>query len=432
MIKSLTPYYISIPFVSPLTGLTCLSYTLKVYVWNGLKFSPPALASYEVTKTNPTSSTGTDEINISRLINDFIDFKAVSGTTTEVLDVENQVWVKWETFYETSNPSDATTASNINTELILQGYNYGLSGKNAQPPTNKILVPIMDYKVNRAGFFNVPVLVDETESTIEALTETYDIFFQDTLLDVLANDNLGFEPTNIISVSSSIATSVGAFTIEDNKIKFTKGAGALATPQTFTYTIQDASSSTSTTTVTVNITAVPSTPVAQDETFSVNDADVILLDVLNNDALGTEPTTIISFDDSLLTCGTLAIVSNQIEFTPNGIYDVSETFTYTIEDSTTAQDTATVTLNVSHAIGDTEVAYRSLGTVANSGVCSRSASISMLIETQNAGTLTDGDIIYTNSLEVFDGLGYYYKIVLDTSYNVTINSLGQIEIQNVC
>jgi len=290
----------------------------------------------------------------------------------------------------------------------------------------------MDYKVNRAGFFNVPVLVDETESTIEALTETYDIFFQDTLLDVLANDNLGFEPTNIISVSSSIATSVGAFTIEDNKIKFTKGAGALATPQTFTYTIQDASSSTSTTTVTVNITAVPSTPVAQDETFSVNDADVILLDVLNNDALGTEPTTIISFDDSLLTCGTLAIVSNQIEFTPNGIYDVSETFTYTIEDSTTAQDTATVTLNVSHAIGDTEVAYRSLGTVANSGVCSRSASISMLIETQNAGTLTDGDIIYTNSLEVFDGLGYYYKIVLDTSYNVTINSLGQIEIQNVC
>lgn len=436
MIKSLSPYYVSIPFVSPLTGLTCTSFTLRLYIWNGLKFNPPANPSYEVTKSNPTASTGNDKINIARLINDFIDFNASNGTTTEVLEGNNQQWVKWETFYETSNPADATTPSNVNTQLMLQGYSYGLDGANAQPPTNKILIPIQDYKVNRSGVFNIPVLVEETESTIEAVDETYNIFFQDTLIDVLETDNLGFEPTNIISVSSSIPSSVGTFTIEANKIKFTKGAGSLATPQTFNYTIQDSSGATSSAIGTVIITAVPATPVAQDETFSVNDTDVVLLDVLNNDALGTTPTTIVSFDDSLLTCGTLAIVSGEIEFTPNGTYGVTETFTYTIEDSTTAQDTATVTLNVTHLIGETEVGFRTLGISVNSGVCDQFGFISMLVETQTAGTLTDGDIVYTNSLVPFDGSNNYHKFYLDadsgTFYNVRINSIGVIEIQNVC
>ena len=37
MIKTLSPYYINIPFVSPLTSLVCTSYTLKIYIWKGLK-----------------------------------------------------------------------------------------------------------------------------------------------------------------------------------------------------------------------------------------------------------------------------------------------------------------------------------------------------------------------------------------------------------
>jgi hypothetical protein len=185
MIKSLSPYYVSIPFVSPLTGLTCTAFTLRLYVWNGLKGSPPATPTYEITKTNPTSSTGNDKINIARLVNDFIDFTAVSGATG-LIDGQNQQWVKWDTLYETTNPLDATTPSNTNTQLMLQGYNYGLDGENAQPPTNKILIPIIDYKVNRNGFFNIPILIDEPEPpiidfTLDSITndsvETYDFAY---------------------------------------------------------------------------------------------------------------------------------------------------------------------------------------------------------------------------------------------------------------
>lgn len=436
MIKSLSPYYITIPFVAPLSGLTCTSFTLKLYVWNGSKTTPPTEPTFVQTKENQTSSTSSVKINVARLISDFIDFTPNVSNVTEIVDGKNQYWLKWETTYITSDESDATTPTNQNTKIFLKGYSYGLDGENATIPTNKILVPIQDYKVSKDSTFILPIVIDEASSTIEAVDETIDIYFQDTLLNVLANDDLGFEPTNIISVTSSIPSSVGTFTIEDNKIKFTKGIGTIVTPQTFSYTIKDVTNSESTADVTVNISDVPVLPIAQDETFSVNDFDVINLDVLNNDALGTTPTTIVSFDDSGLTCGAITNNGTDVTFTPNGIYGVSETFDYTIEDSLANQSTATVTLNVSHYIGSTETAKRSLGTVSNSGVCSRVMGISFIIETQVAGEITDGDIAYNNDLTPFDGLDYYYRVKLDSAplvtYNLTIASDGTILIENLC
>jgi hypothetical protein len=157
MIKSLTPYYINIPLVNPITEDVCLSYVLEIYVWNGNKDSVPGTASYIVTKTNPTASNGTDKINIANLINDFIEFTPNKSTVTELNDGNNQVWVLSQVLY-----NDTPTISQIyNLQLCVKGYGYGLSGENPQPPTNKILIPIQDYKVNRNGFFNVPILIDE-------------------------------------------------------------------------------------------------------------------------------------------------------------------------------------------------------------------------------------------------------------------------------
>ncbi len=233
MIKSLSPYYLSIPFVSPLTSLTCAAYTLRLYIWNGAKGSPPATPSYEITKTNPTASAGNDTINISRLVNDFVDFISVSGTTTELVDGQNQVWVKWDTFYETTNPLDATTPSNINTQLMLQGYGYGIEGQNPQPPSNKILIPLIDYKVNRNGFFNVPILIDETEVVLGTLSITdidyisaddYTVTFTqsgnlDTIyyrykLDGDVSWNLGFETTDTSPFDITLPVVAGTYNVQ--------------------------------------------------------------------------------------------------------------------------------------------------------------------------------------------------------------------------
>jgi hypothetical protein len=344
MIKSLSPYYLTIPFKSPLTNEICTAYTLKVYVWNGLKNTPPATANYQVTKGNPTLSGGNDKINIARLVNDYIDFLAQTTGATGLYNGNNQRWVKTEIVYTTSDILDLNVAQIPTTTLLLQGYGYGLDGQNSQPPTNKILLSGDEFKVNRGGIFNLPILIDEPTSTINAVDETISIYFQDTALNVLSNDNLGFAPTIIKSVSTLMPSSVGVLTTDGTTIQFTKGAGTIITPQTFTYTIQDSFSNESSANVTLNITAVPVLPVATDDSYSSNAVDEIDLLVLNNDALGTTPTTITSIDVTGFGLGSVAISGgNKLVFTPNGT-EGTDAFTYTITDDTTATDTATVTI----------------------------------------------------------------------------------------
>lgn len=99
MIKSNSPYYITTPLVSVASGLTCQNYKLSVSVWDGLKSSPPATATYTTTKNNSTASTGSDRINIARIVNDYIDFAPQKTTTTSVINGNNQRWVKTSVIY---------------------------------------------------------------------------------------------------------------------------------------------------------------------------------------------------------------------------------------------------------------------------------------------------------------------------------------------
>lgn len=172
MIKVLSPYYITIPFIAPLSGQTATQFTLNIYVWNGLKNAVPSTPTYSVIKDNPTASTESIKINIANWIADFIDFAPQEGTTTELINGNNQQWVKWETFYATETPTDATTPTNINLELFTRGYSYGLDGQNSATPTNKILIPIQDYKVSENSIFIVPIEI--TQTTITPPTFTLD------------------------------------------------------------------------------------------------------------------------------------------------------------------------------------------------------------------------------------------------------------------
>jgi len=99
MIKSNSPFYISTPFVSAASGITSQNYELSVWVWDGVKASPPAAANYTTTKGNPTTSTSSDKINIARLVNDFIEFAPQKTTTTSVINGNNNQWVKTSVIY---------------------------------------------------------------------------------------------------------------------------------------------------------------------------------------------------------------------------------------------------------------------------------------------------------------------------------------------
>lgn len=184
MIKSLTPYYLTIPMVSPLTGLTCTQYTVKVYVWDGAKTAAPTTADFTITKDNATASTGNVDINIGFMVNSLLTFAKQEGSGTELIDGANQKWVKWNVYYTTSSELDALIPSTLGVTLIVKGYGYGMDGKNPDTPSNlNVISSGTEYRVARDGYFIVPIELPETTTaastiTIDSVTNLFSSVFQ--------------------------------------------------------------------------------------------------------------------------------------------------------------------------------------------------------------------------------------------------------------
>ena len=160
MKKTLSPYYITIPLESPLTSETAIEYRLELRVWDGLESAIPVSTTYSKTVKNISNSTGIHKVNVSRLINDFIDLTPQSNGSTAVIDGNNQRWFETSIFYTTIDPADDDVQQEIETKLIVKGYAYGNEGENTDTPTNKILLSGTEFNVNRDGIFTLPIETD--------------------------------------------------------------------------------------------------------------------------------------------------------------------------------------------------------------------------------------------------------------------------------
>jgi len=162
MIKTLSPYYINIPRVSPLTSLTCSQYKLELYIWEGLKTAVPTEASYIITKANPEALITTDKINISKLVNSFIEFLPVLELSTDLSQGNNQVWVKQSVYYTTTDLTEINVAQFEDINLAIKGYGYGVDGENQQLPTDKLLYNTREFKVYKNSIITLSYLLDES------------------------------------------------------------------------------------------------------------------------------------------------------------------------------------------------------------------------------------------------------------------------------
>lgn len=174
MIKTLSPYYVSVPLISPNSSEICSQYTIKIYIWSGNKSAVPSEATYEKTKINAAGLDTTDKVNIARIVNDFIDFTCTQSIVTSLEDGNNQSWVKLEVYYATTDESDDDLAQLVQTVLATKGYGYFLEGENPQIPANKILLEGDEFKVNRTGFFVLPIYADEV-TTSNVTVKSYPI-----------------------------------------------------------------------------------------------------------------------------------------------------------------------------------------------------------------------------------------------------------------
>ena len=170
MIRALSPYYVTTPLTYTTSSTQiCEKFTLVIEVWDGASNASAGfgVSVYKITFNNTTGSTGTHDININAMIQDYIEFKQPTinlNATTQIIDGDNQRWVKTYNTYD-----DGITQYNAKQDFMTLGYSYGNEGKNYDTTNGNILLAQQDYKVSRTGYFIFPFVVDNiVPSTLTA------------------------------------------------------------------------------------------------------------------------------------------------------------------------------------------------------------------------------------------------------------------------
>ena len=161
MIQTRSPYYLTIPWLSPSSGTTPDKYIVQLFVWSGLKASVPALPTYEIENKNPLGRTGSVDVNISSFLNDNLNTPLNKDTVTNLLNGNSAVWVKSQVIYYiggiAQSPEFATT------QLAIKGFGYGIEGKNVQPPN--ILATNKSFHISKLSNYSIPIIASETLTT---------------------------------------------------------------------------------------------------------------------------------------------------------------------------------------------------------------------------------------------------------------------------
>jgi len=162
MILTRSPYYLTIPWIDPVSEEVCTKYILEIYIWDGLKSVPPSV-TYEIENKNPLLRTGNSKVNISNYINDILNVSLESDVTTNVIDSNSAVWVKTQVIYYIADV--AQTAQFVTTDLAVKGYGYGIEGENTTIPANDVLSSTTSSNISINSNFTLPIKVSETLTT---------------------------------------------------------------------------------------------------------------------------------------------------------------------------------------------------------------------------------------------------------------------------
>ncbi|MAD98701.1 MAG: hypothetical protein CMB99_15365 [Flavobacteriaceae bacterium] len=202
----------------------------------------------------------------------------------------------------------------------------------------------------------VSAITDAPNAVDDAETVTTDVA---TSIDVLDNDSYGTDNAAAVDplTVSGTTTEGGTTSVVANQVVYTSPSG-FSGVDTFTYTITDGSGDTDTATVTVTVSATPvnnGTPTANDDSANATQAgSVVTIDVLDNDDYGSDgpnATHQLTFKNGATVNAStngaqIAVVNNQIEYTPTASFSGTDTFEYIITDGSGDADRATVTVTV--------------------------------------------------------------------------------------
>jgi len=201
---------------------------------------------------------------------------------------------------------------------------------------------------------DAPVANDDSAATDEDTAVVVNVLTNDSDVD---NDTLTVESVTQGSIGSVVKNA-------DNTVTYTPNPNLNGT-DSFSYIVTDSKGGTDSATVTVTVNATNDPPVANTDSYSV-DEDVTLAvpapGVLGNDSdVENNPLTAVMVSST--TNGSLTLNSDgSFTYTPNANFNGIDTFTYKANDGTADSTVTTVTITV-NPINDTPVANTNSYTV---------------------------------------------------------------------
>ncbi|KZL16795.1 Endo-1,3-1,4-beta-glycanase ExsH [Pseudovibrio axinellae] len=227
-------------------------------------------------------------------------------------------------------------------ESTTDTFSYTVKDGSGASSTNTVTVTIN-------GVNDAPAAAAVTASTDEdsSVTITPDYSDADT------SDTHSFSVDTSDTAGSVTVNEDGRFSYDPSGAFDGLTAGETTT-DTFTYTVTDASGTSSTETVTIEITGVNDAPVVSGLSAQTSEDTSVLIDPVFTDAEASDTHTI-SFDASE-TSGAVTLVDGSFRYDPNGAFEdlavgesTTDTFSYTVTDSSGASSTNTVTVTINGA-----------------------------------------------------------------------------------
>ncbi|MDA7511232.1 Ig-like domain-containing protein, partial [Verrucomicrobia bacterium] len=214
---------------------------------------------------------------------------------------------------------------------------------------------------------------------------------------VLGNDNIG-RNGGTLSVSSNTNPNNGSLILNsDGGLSYTPNPSFNGV-DTFEYTITDATGLTDTATVTITIAPVNDVPIAVDDSYIVDEDQVLTValgnGVLVNDSIGGDGGNLVVSSNTNPTNGSLNLSADgSLTYTPNPNFNGADSFTYTIADADGSEAIATVSITV-NPVDDLPVAVDDAYSVDEDVTLTVDAANGVLTNDSIGG---DGGVLSVNS-----------------------------------
>ena len=193
-----------------------------------------------------------------------------------------------------------------------------------------------------------PVANNDSTSTSEDTPITVNVVSNDT--DVEGDP---------LTVSAVTQGANGTVTFAGGSVTYTPTANFNGA-DSFTYTVSDGNGGTATATVSVTVNPVNDAPVANADSATTNEDSPITVNVVGND-IDVEGDTLVVSAVTQGVNGTVTFAGGSVTYTPNGNFNGSDSFTYTVSDGNGGTSTATVNVTVM-PVNDAPVANNDLAT----------------------------------------------------------------------